>query len=133
MDRLVDHLFIFEGEGQISDFPGNYSQYREAENNTKKVKPNTPSSQKVATQHNAVVAETSMEEKKKLSYNEKRELESLDREIPQLEAEKAKLEQLISGNDLDYEVLQGHAKRIGEISQLLDDKELRWLALDERR
>jgi ATP-binding cassette subfamily F protein uup len=87
----------------------------------------------VAIQHNAVVAETSTEEKKKLSYNEKRELESLDREIPQLEAEKAKLEQLISGNDLDYEVLQGHAKRIGEISQLLDDKELRWLALDERR
>lgn len=128
MDRLVDHLFVFEGEGHIRDFPGNYSQYREAE--SQKEVPNTTT--KVVDNHPPTMVNT-VPERKKLSYNEKRELEALDGEIPALEKEKRELEAALGSGDLAFDLLQRHASRIGEITTLLEEKELRWLELDEKR
>lgn len=134
MDRLVDHLFVFEGEGNVRDFPGNYSQYREAEREEAMVEKAENQTAPEPVVSNSQVADPSGEEvKKKLSYSEKRELELLDKDIPALEAEKKKLEGLLAGNDLPFETLQEYSARIGEIASLLEKKELRWLELDERR
>jgi ATPase components of ABC transporters with duplicated ATPase domains len=121
MDRLVDHLFVFEGDGVIRDFPGNYSQYRISQEETKAQKPEP--------KKEAPKAEGA--EKKKLSYKEKREFEQLQTDIANLEKEKAAItEQLNSGN-LPFEQLQQLSVRITEIGQLLDEKEMRWLELSE--
>lgn len=137
MDRLVDHLLIFEGEGDIRDFPGNYSQYRDSENpkeRTKRDKISLPKEKEVPAQMEEEASHgPSTEEKKKLSFGEKRELEKLDAEIPQLETEKSSLEVLIGSNGFPFEKIQEHSRRIGEITRMLEEMELRWLALDERR
>lgn len=133
MDRLVDHLFVFEGEGIIRDFPGNYSQYRDFEKDA----PHKEREERDAVTHTGTVAAPDQQKEeavqKKLSYNEKRELELLDKEIPALESERKKLEAMLAGNNLPFETLQGHSARIGEITAALEKKELRWLELDERR
>lgn len=126
MDRLIDHLLIFEGGGNILDFPGNYSQYRSTEKEEK-----NPTLKQIQTNNHSHVS--SPAEKKKLSYSEKRELESLDKEIAQLELEKQQLEELINTGNADYTILQSSTVRIHEIAVLLDEKELRWLELDEKR
>jgi ATP-binding cassette subfamily F protein uup len=130
MDRLVDHLLVFDGEGRIRDFPGNYSSYREAEEEEEKKSRRTTAADR---QKPPPAAAAPAADKKKLSYREKRELEELDEEIPRLEAEKAALEKLMGEGSIDYESLRTHAERIGEISALLSEKELRWLVLDEKR
>jgi ATP-binding cassette subfamily F protein uup len=134
MDRLIDHLFIFEGEGSIRDFPGNYSQYRQTQD-IKEKEDREPDTQDtaIARQKDKPKEEKTNDGRKKLSYSEKRELELLDEEIPRLEAEKNDLELLMSSEGLSFEILQEQAQRIGEISRLLNEKELRWLELDERR
>lgn len=134
MDRLVDHLFVFEGDGHIRDFPGNYSQYRAAEQE-KAVSHKSAKAQEPlpAPPKNPVPGMSEDPDKKKLSYNEKRELEMLDKEIPALESERRELENLLTGGDLPYDILEQHTSRIGQIAALLEDKELRWLELDERR
>ncbi|TAM96893.1 MAG: ABC transporter ATP-binding protein [Chitinophagaceae bacterium] len=128
MDRLIDHLLVFEGGGRISDFPGNYSQYRSAE---KEKEEKISTSKQIPANNNPHISSSA--EKKKLSYSEKRELASLDKEIAQLELEKQQLEELINTGNADYTVLQSSAVRIHEITVLLDEKELRWLELDEKR
>jgi len=129
MDRIVDHLFAFEGDGVIRDFPGNYSQYREFLKSA------------VAEESEAVVPvmdnsisrkESKKEEKKTLSFKEKFEFEKLDKEIPALQKEKQDLEQRMNNGVMNYDELQNAARRIGELSQLIDDKEMRWLELSER-
>ncbi len=129
MDRMVDHLFAFEGDGVIRDFPGNYSQYREAiaretaEKDTaaKTVRPEITSPAPAVTDNN-----------KKLSFKEKREFEQLESDIPALEREKAVLEKQMNEGTLSYYELQNAANRIGVIISLLDEKEMRWLELSER-
>lgn len=129
MDRLIDHLLVFEGDGGISDFAGNYSQYRSAE---KEKEEKISISKQIPPNNHSHISSLSVE-KKKLSYSEKRELDSLDKEIAQLELEKQQLEELINTGNADYTVLQNGALRIHEIAVLLDEKELRWLELDEKR
>ena len=133
MDRMVDHLFAFEGDGVIRDFPGNYTQYREAmskgllENNTQQImKVHEEVKENIASSPKSDVAV-----KKKLSFKEKFELESIEKEMPELQKEKEMLEQKMSTN-LSYEDLQKAADRISKIIQLLDEKELRWLEFSER-
>ncbi|HEU4632937.1 MAG TPA: ABC-F family ATP-binding cassette domain-containing protein [Flavisolibacter sp.] len=125
MDRLVDHLFVFEGEGIISDFPGNYSQYREwqkqkeaqeAEETRPKVLPKT---------------EAPPVTKKKRSYKEQREFESLEKEIQLLETERKAIYEKLSSASLPFEELQQLSERISSISSLIDVKEMRWLELSE--
>ena len=127
MDRLVDHLLVFCGDGVVKDFIGNFSEYRafikdyEAEAKRASAKPAAPRVE----QRKAVPA------KRKLTYKEQRELESLEAEIDALTAEKAALEGQLSSGTLAYEALQAASSRIGEIISLLDAKELRWLELSD--
>jgi ATP-binding cassette subfamily F protein uup len=127
MDRLVDHLLVFCGDGVVKDFIGNFSEYRafikdyEAEAKRAAAKPAAPR----AEQRKAAPA------KRKLSYKEQRELEALEAEIEALNAEKAALEGQLSSGVLAYEALQAASARVGEIISILDQKELRWLELSE--
>ncbi len=124
MDRLVDHLFVFEGEGAIKDFPGNYSQYRiwqkEEEKSLERLKVS-----------NTQVADRAVPVKKKLSFNEKREFDELEKAIPQLEAERQQLTEQLSDADIPYERINRISKRLTEIANELEQKEMRWLELSE--
>jgi len=128
MDRLVDHLFVFKGDGVIEDFPGNYADYRMT------VKEDTPSALKPeekkevkATANHAQIAE----QKKRMSYKEKREFDLLEGEITALRKEKQELELKLSQGESNYQELSALTTRIGEIDGLIDEKEMRWLELSE--
>ena len=137
MDRLVDHLFVFEGDGEVRDFPGNYTQYRIwlKDNEKKDNKWQSLEAQKskgktleeVSTQQAPIAPVT----KKKVSFKDKKEFEDLEMEIAGLEAEKHKLEEQLSNPDADFDQLNLLSKRIGEIVVSLEQKELRWLELSE--
>lgn len=128
MDRLIDHLFIFEGNGVIRDFPGTYSQYRQ----TLDVSPDSrtsDSNQKTA----AVVVEPEKknEPKRQLSFKEKREFELLEKEIPALTEEKKSITEKMASGSLPFDELQTLSVRILEVEKLLDEKEIRWLELSD--
>ncbi|PSL35881.1 ABC-F family ATP-binding cassette domain-containing protein [Chitinophaga ginsengisoli] len=130
MDKLVDHLFVFEGGGEVRDFPGNYTQYREWEKDrSEKDKEEARNENK--TPEKAVVAAVPVAEAKKMSFKEKRELELLEKDIAALEAEKKEIDAKMGAGDLPYEQLEPLSRRVGEILQLLDEKGLRWLELSE--
>jgi ATP-binding cassette subfamily F protein uup len=134
MDRMVDHLFAFEGDGVIRDFPGNYSQYREAmasgllENKTEQI---MKSHEEVKEKVQEANPKQETQTIKKLSFKERFEFDSLEKEIPELQKEKIGLEEKIA-TPLSYDELQKAADRISIIIQLLDEKEMRWLELSER-
>ncbi|HTM91603.1 MAG TPA: ABC-F family ATP-binding cassette domain-containing protein [Flavisolibacter sp.] len=124
MDRLVDHLFVFEGGGEVRDFPGNYSQYRQWQKDKETVvveekKPEPSKQTQVQIQ------------KRKLSYKDQREFEMLEKELSELEREKKDISEKLSSASLSFEELQKLSQRIAEISELIDQKELRWLELSE--
>ena len=131
MDRMVDHLFAFEGNGVIRDYPGNYTQYREAIANgsltdDRQIMKQEP---KLA---EPVKATSSNSNGQKFSFKEKRELELLEKEMPELQKEKAALEIKMNEGNPGFDELQKAAERIGNIVQLLDEKEMRWLELSEK-
>ena len=131
MDRMVDHLFAFEGNGVIRDYPGNYTQYREAIANgsltdDRQIMKQEP---KLA---EPVKAASSNSNGQKFSFKEKRELELLEKEMPELQKEKAALEIKMNEGNPGFDELQKAAERIGSIVQLLDEKEMRWLELSEK-
>lgn len=126
MDRLVDHIFAFEGDGQIRDFPGNYSQYRDfLEQQKKQIVVSKPTEQK---KQPAQVASP----KKGLSFKEKFELEQLNKELKSLQQEKDELTTRMNSGGMEYAALNAAAERISAIAQELDNKEMRWLELSER-
>jgi ATP-binding cassette subfamily F protein uup len=129
MDRLVDHLFVFEGDGVVRDFPGNYSQYRIEERSREKIKESpvvdTPSP--VSTDQVAAAAPA----KRKLSFKEKREFEQLEKDMPALEAEKIAVTERMAVPGLAYDEIQKLSVRITEITAALEEKEMRWLELSE--
>ncbi len=139
MDRLVDHLFVFEGDGEIRDFPGNYTLYREwLKSNEKKgkdkwgdlgkMKSDGASTESVSTTStNGASAKPTAQ--KKATYNEKREFETLEKDIAALELEKKKLEESFA--NIPFDEIQKASIRIGEISNTLTVKEMRWLELSE--
>lgn len=129
MDRLVDHLFVFEGNGLVTDFPGNYSQYRD-ELMSKKGKLNKED-EKSNSANTEVKPKSGSAQPKKLSFKEKFEFENLEKEIAQLQQEKKQLDEKLA-QALPYEELQKAAARIGEVLGLIDEKEMRWLELSER-
>ena len=128
MDKLVEHLFVFEGDGEIRDFPGNYTQYREWQKEEDRKKTIAP--KKEAAPEPAAPAAAG-NKGRKMSFKEKRELELLEKEIAQLEAEKKDIETALSSGDLAFDKMEPMTHRIGEIIQLLDDKGMRWLELSE--
>ena len=132
MDKVVDHLLVFKGEGEIQDFPGNYTQYREwcrlqpkteGEGAEKKATKPTAKEQPSATQKK--------EGKRKMTYKEKREYEQLTKELEQLENEQKTLEEALCSGQLSVEELTDKSKRLPEIKDEIDEKEMRWLELAE--
>ncbi len=133
MDRLVDHLFVFEGDGVIRDFPGNYSQYRleEMKSEVRGQKSEAGGQKSEESFASDIGPQTSDLRKRQLSYKEKREFESLEKEIAELTKEKEIVTQKLNSGDTPFDELQQLSVRIGEVTQLLDEKELRWLELSE--
>lgn len=132
MDKVVDHLLVFKGEGEIQDFPGNYTQYREwcrlqpkteGEGAEKEATKPTAKEQPSATQKK--------EGKRKMTYKEKREYEQLTKELEQLENEQKALEDALCSGQLSVEELTEKSKRLPEIKDEIDEKEMRWLELAE--
>ncbi|WP_207513456.1 ABC-F family ATP-binding cassette domain-containing protein [Longitalea luteola] len=127
MDRLVDHLFVFEGDGVIRDFPGNYSQYRLWLKDREEEERSETKTAKTEVKPTAAAAP----EKRKLSYKEKREFEQLQQDIAGLEKEKQTITEQLNSGSLPFDQLQQLSVRISEITNLLDEKEMRWLELSE--
>ena len=128
MDRLVDHLFVFEGEGVIKDFPGNYSQYRSS---IEKEITDDDWSKAERKDESEITHLLPAVKKKRLSYKEKREFDLLETEIADLNNEKETIANKFNKGNLSFDELRQLSQRIGEISSLLDIKELRWLELSE--
>jgi ATP-binding cassette subfamily F protein uup len=129
MDKIVDHLFVFEGNGTITDFPGNYTIYRnkiEAEQEQEKIQAKKKEPEKKTAQ-----TESSQPGKRKLTFNEKRELETLETEIVQLETEKSTAEAALNSGNCAHDELFRLSQRLVIIKSQLDEKELRWLELSE--
>ncbi len=126
MDKVVDHLFVFKGAGEIQDFPGNYTQWRTSRDEAlprleieKKEPKRTASS------------ERRMAQVRKLTFKEKQELAQLEQDMPQLEAEKAALETQLSGGLSNPDEIAQASRRYEEVTNLLDEKEMRWLELSD--
>ena len=137
MDKVVDHLLVFKGEGEIQDFPGNYTQYREwsrmqAKDEAEEAKP-AKNGNATAESDGAGTAkrDANFENKRKMSYKEKREYEQLTQEIDALTEEQKKLEEELCSGKLSVEELTEKSKRLPEIKDELDEKEMRWLELAE--
>jgi ATP-binding cassette subfamily F protein uup len=127
MDRLVNHLFVFEGDGVIRDFPGNYSQYRQS------IADGQQSSEKISEKKQPVMdsGPSIAGKKRQLTFKEKREFETLEKEIAELTTEKKLVDLRLNSGGEPFEELQKLSNRVGEIADLLDKKEMRWLELSE--
>jgi galactose mutarotase-like enzyme len=128
MDRVVDHLFAFEGNGVIKDFPGNYSEYRKWKEKLPAAGLQMPEKKETLLTNKSEINN----EKLKLSFKEKSEFELLEKELPELQNEKVTLEETMSSGNLEFYKLQQASERIDEIMKILDEKEMRWLELSER-
>lgn len=132
MDKVVDHLLVFRGNADIKDFPGNYTQYREWKELEEIREREELAAQKSKPIQEAVKPNRQQnEQKKRLSFKERKEFEALEEEIPVLEAEKSQLEQEMSSGTLSPEELLAKSKRITEVIELIDEKSMRWLELSE--
>lgn len=126
LDNIVDHLFVFEGDGVIRDFPGNYTDYREyTEERRKLSEPKKPQEQPKEKPRN------NRESSNKMTFKERKEFETLTEEIDSLTAEKAELEAAFNSGEVVDDIL-GKSARYEEIKSILDEKELRWLELSEK-
>ncbi|MDR1591452.1 MAG: ABC-F family ATP-binding cassette domain-containing protein [Prevotellaceae bacterium] len=134
MDRVVDHLLVFEGDAIIKDFPGNYTDYRQwqelAEDVDRKQKTAIPTEKTSKSAERQKAPRTNS--KIKLSFNEQREFDRLETEIETLENEKQHLETLLSSGTLENEQLLRQSQRFAEVMKLIDQKSARWFELDER-
>lgn len=140
MDKVVDHLLVFKGEGEIQDFPGNYTQYRDWSRLQEKDEAEKAAAAAKSAGNNNTAAndgagtakrDANFENKRKMSYKEKREYEQLTQEIEKLTDEQKKLEEALCSGTLSVEELTEKSKRLPEIKDELDEKEMRWLELSE--
>ena len=132
LDKLVDHLFIFCGDGHVKDFVGSYSEYREFIKEYEAEQRSKARAQEKA--EKAVKVPSSQPEqpkKKKLTYKEQKELEQIEKDLEALALEKAGLEEQLSSGTLPFDRLQEASERIGQIMEETDEKELRWLELTD--
>ena len=132
MDKIVDHVFVFKNNGEISDFPGNYTQYR---NSKSYIENNLTEKDSSISKSEKKPLETKPKDKKegprRLSFNEKYEFENLEKEIETLEEEKTNLEEELNSGKLSSEILIQKSMKFAELLKLLEEKELRWLELSE--
>ena len=134
LDKLVDHLFIFCGNGLVKDFVGSYSEYREyIKEYEAELKSAARTQEKSDKDRNSKEASkaANFSQKKKLTYKEQKELEQIEKELETLAEEKAVLEENLSSGTMEFEALQKASERIAEIITLTDEKEMRWLELSE--
>jgi len=125
MDKVVDHLLVFKGQGEIKDFPGNYTQYREwasLEENKTNSSSSTSTAGKPSYRH---------DDRRRLSYKEKREMEQLEKDIAALEDEKKKIEEALCGGTTEVEEITAMSKRLPQLNEELDEKSMRWFELSE--
>ena len=130
MDKVVDHLLVFKGQGDIKDFPGNYTQYREwsaLEENKASQTDKTGNSDN----SNQTKASYRHDDRRRLSYKEKREMEQLEKDIATLEAEKKQIEEALCGGTTSVEEITTMSKRLPLLNDELDEKSMRWLELSE--
>ncbi len=134
-DKVVDHLLVFHGQGDIKDFPGSYSQYREWEKIAEQDKADTakkqPASSATSAQKKASVRQKSADQPRRLTYKEKLEMASLEGEISQLEDEQKELEDALCSGTLSVDALTEKSKRLAALKDELDEKTMRWLELSE--
>lgn len=128
MNKVVDHLLVFKGQGEVQDFPGNYEQYHEWLALQSKTDAPAAEANKGAKPKNDYHNDT----RKRLSFNEKREFEQLEKEIEALETEQKQLEEALCSGQLSVDELTEKSKRLPVIKELLDEKGMRWLELAER-
>lgn len=131
LDRIVDHLFVFEGDGKVRDFPGDYSTYRHCLAEREKERKAAAHSSDKITEDNSRSSKPRQERPRKLSFKERREMESLEQETEALAKEKAEIEALLSGGTADGDLIAKVSKRLNEVSVRLDEAEMRLLELME--
>ena len=137
LDKLVDHLFIFCGDGVVKDFIGSYSEYREyikeyeAEQKSAARAEEKAAKEKAAKEAAKATPQEAPAKKKKLTFKEQREFEQLEKDLESLAAEKADLEAKLSSGTLPFDQLQTASERVGQLINLIDEKEFRWLELSE--
>ncbi len=130
MDKVVDHLFVFSGNGKVKDFPGDYTQYREWTDKQEKDIVNSEKA-KIVEEKTKKAVEPDTKEKKKLSYKEQQEFDRLEADLELLNTEKTEIEEILSSGSTDSELITEKSIRLNEINEILDQKEMRWLELSE--
>jgi ATP-binding cassette subfamily F protein uup len=132
MDKVVDHLLVFQGNGQVKDFPGNYTQFRESEKQQAKednaAKSNSSSA---ASQPQSSGKPRLTEKKRKLTFKERQEYEQLEKDIEALEQEKTVIEEALSSGTISVDEITAMSKRLPLLNDELDEKSMRWLELSE--
>ena len=129
MDKVVDHLLVFNGQGDIRDFPGNYTQYREWKESRAHLE--KKKEKQVSQSHEEKTVKVRQDGKRRMSFKEKREFEQLEQDIVTLEAEKKVLEEALCSGCLSIDELTEKSKRLPLVSDLIDEKTMRWLELSE--
>ena len=132
MDKVVDHLLVFKGQGEIKDFPGNYTQYREWSKTLPQPSQKISSGSSVKREvEKTGYQQSSQEERRRMSFKEKREFELLEKEIAALEDEKKRIEEALCSGTLGIDELTEKSKRLPLLNDELDEKSMRWLELSE--
>ena len=129
MDKVVDHLLVFNGQADIRDFPGNYTQYRSWKE--EKARQEKEKEKEAAKPQEDKTSKVRLNEKRRMSFKEKREFEQLEQEIAALEEEKASIETALCSGTLSVDELTEKSKRLPEVTDLIDEKTMRWLELSE--
>jgi ATP-binding cassette subfamily F protein uup len=131
MDKMVDHLFVFEGEGVVRDFPGNYTEYRDKKDLEDKNGSTTPAPTPIKAIEEVKASTNTNSDKRKASFKEKFEYEQLEKDIAKLEEEKSRLTELLSSGNAPANEIAEYSQQIGKVISELDEKGLRWLELSE--
>jgi len=127
-DKMVEHLFVFEGNGKIKDFPGNYSDYRRKQIQIEKAR--KASEKKIEKKEENIQIKNDYSQR--LSFNEKHEFEELEKELETLNNQKELLEKEMNDSNINHEILLEKSQKYEQIKNKLDEKEMRWLELSER-
>lgn len=136
MDRVVDHLLVFQGDGEVKDYPGNYTQYRDAQKKMQKVedsktKVSVSSANNVSSSISTNGKPRLQEKKRRLTFNERKEFEQLEKDIELLEQEKSDIENALSSGTISVDEITTMSKRLPILNDELDEKSMRWLELSE--
>ena len=131
MDKVVDHLLVFKGQGEIKDFPGNYTQYREWASSPSSSSSPSSTSTSSGTSTTSPKGSYRHEDRRRLSYKEKREMEQLEKDIEALEQEKKQIEEALCGGTTSVDDITAMSKRLPQLNDELDEKSMRWLELSE--